>query len=62
MVSRLKTHAKKLNLIVSYFTLIRAFQSSRSKAPPTSTLQPSPHGEEAMLEVWPEGVVEEATS
>lgn len=57
----LKTQAKKLDLIVSYFTPMRAFQNNRRKAPLTSTLQPSPCLEETTQEGRVEGHVEEAT-
>lgn len=46
MISSLKTHAEKLDMIVPYYTLMQAFQSSKHKTPPTNTLIPSPHSKE----------------
>lgn len=49
MINILKTQAEKLDLFILYFTLMWAFPSSKSKAPPTNTLL-----------WWTKGQVEEA--
>lgn len=60
-VSNLKTPVEKLDLIIPYFKLMQALQISRSKTLPTSTLFPSPHGEEAIQEGQFESLVEKVT-
>lgn len=61
VVSILKTQAEKLELIVPYFTLILAFQSSRSKEILADIPQPSSHNDEVLPISRLEWMIEEAT-
>lgn len=45
IVSSLKTNVEKQELIVTYFILMRAFQSCQSKELPANTPIPLPWGE-----------------